>query len=68
MRINFEIDGKLLRNIQRLTGISKKSTAVRQTLSVYEREMKKKKIIQRVMEGKTDYSTSNEELEANLYN
>jgi Arc/MetJ family transcription regulator len=59
-----DIDDKLLSEIQHETGMKGKSPAVRKALETYLREVRKRSLIQRVMEGRTNYGRSNEELEA----
>jgi len=67
MRITVEIDASDLRAIQRITGEKKKSPALSFALREYIRENKKQKIIEKVLSGNSDYSQSNEELEAASY-
>ncbi len=64
MRITVDIDEKDLAFIQRTTGIRKHSPAVRQAIADYVKAFEKKRFLQHVMEGKSDYGLSNEELEA----
>lgn len=64
MRITLDIDADRLAQIQRLTGIRKQSPAVREALEQYIREVERKKFLRKVLDGKTDYSLSNDELEA----
>jgi len=64
MRITIDIDEKQLAAIQRETGIHKKSPAVRCALESFTREREKKRFLQKVMEGKCDYSLTNEQVEA----
>ena len=64
MRMTVDIDADMLDEIQHATGISAKSPAVRKALEAYLREVRKRKLIQRVMDGHTDYGRTNEELEA----
>lgn len=64
MRITVELDEKDLASVQRATGIRKHSPAVRRAISEYVKALEKKRFLQRVMEGKSDYALSNEELEA----
>jgi Arc/MetJ family transcription regulator len=64
MRITIDIDAKSLQRIQKLTGQRKKSPAVSEALSTYLREQDRRALIKRALSGKTDYLTSNEELEA----
>jgi Arc/MetJ family transcription regulator len=63
MRMTVDIDEKLLSEIQHETGMKRKSPAVRKALETYLREAHKRSLIQRVMEGRTDYGRTNEELE-----
>ena len=64
MRITVEIDESVLAEIQKLTGLAKKSPAVSQALQDYLHQERKRRFIARVMEGETDYSATNEELES----
>lgn len=64
MRITVELDEKTMQSIQHLTGLNKKSPAISKALNDYLRAAKKRRLIQCVMDGKSDYSTTNEELEA----
>jgi Arc/MetJ family transcription regulator len=64
MRITVEIDESTIQSIQHLTGLKKKSPAISKALHDYLRDARKRRLIQGVMEGKSDYSTTNEELEA----
>ena len=66
MRINIEIDEKKLRSVLRLTKQKKKSPAVAQALDEYVEMKKKQEFVNRVMEGKTDYTATNEEIETQL--
>jgi len=64
MRITVDIDDETMRSIQHVTGVAKKSPAVSQALHDYLREIRKRRLLRQVMEGKTDYSATNETLEA----
>jgi metal-responsive CopG/Arc/MetJ family transcriptional regulator len=64
MRITVDIAEKDLASVQKSTGIRKRSPAVRQAIADYVREMERKQFLRRVMDGQSDYRTSNEELEA----
>ena len=64
MRITLDIDANKLAKIQRLTGIRKQSPAVREALDRYILEVERKKFLRMVLEGKTDYTRSNDEVEA----
>ncbi len=64
MRITIDIDEITLHEIQNLTGITKKSPAINKALDDYLRRVRKIKLIEKVMNGQTDYSATNEELEA----
>jgi len=63
MRITIEIDEKVLALVQRETGIRKRSPAIRRAVADYVDEMERKRFLRRVMEGKSDYSLTNEQLE-----
>lgn len=63
MRMTVDIDADTIKELQQETGLSGKSPAVRKALESYLREVRKRKLIQRVMEGQTDYGRTNEELE-----
>jgi Arc/MetJ family transcription regulator len=63
MRITVDIDDKKLSEIQRITGLRMKSPAVNRALDLFLRESKKRTLLDRVREGKTDYPLSNDELE-----
>lgn len=64
MRITVELDEKDLASVQRATGIRKHLPAVRRAITEYVKALEKKRFLQRVMDGKSDYALSNEELEA----
>ena len=64
MRITVDLDAKDLASVQRATGIRKRSPAVRQAIAEYVKDLERKRFLQRVMEGKSDYALSNAELEA----
>jgi len=50
--------------IQRITGQKKKSPAVSEALAAFLEMRKRRDFIGRVLAGKTDFSLSNEQLEA----
>jgi hypothetical protein len=64
MRITVDIDANTLKDIQQLTGERMKSPAIARALKQYVAQQRKTRIIQAAMSGKTDYSRTNEELEA----
>jgi metal-responsive CopG/Arc/MetJ family transcriptional regulator len=64
MRISVEINSADLKAIQRITGVKQKSPAIRQALSTFIREQRKQRLIKRALSGETDYTLSNEEIEA----
>jgi len=64
MRITIEIDASELKKIQQLTGQKKKSPAVSRALADYLRIQQKQRLIERALTGGTDFSLTNEELEA----
>lgn len=63
MRITVDIDADKLEEIRRITGLRKKSPAVNRALDMFLREMRKRGLLDRVREGKTDYPLTNEALE-----
>lgn len=64
MRITVEIDASELKQIQKATGQTKKSPAVSQALSEFLKLQERQKFIEHVLSGKTDFTLTNEELEA----
>ena len=64
MRLTIDIDAKELKRIQTLTGQRKKSPAISQALADYLREHEKQRFIERALTGQTDYSATNDEMEA----
>jgi len=64
MRVTVDIDEQSLREIQAATGERKKSAAVQKALHAYLRELRKRRLLARVLAGKTDYGMTNEELES----
>ena len=63
MRITIEIDEQQLAAIQQITGLTKKSPAVRRVIEDHLAGQARKRFLERVLEGKTDYSLTNDELE-----
>ena len=63
MRITVDIDDDTLSEVMKETGLKKKSTAISKAVSEYCQESRKKRFISRVMEGESDYSATNVELE-----
>ena len=64
MRITIDIDANNLSRIQQITGEKKKSPAVTRALTEYLDWRQRHQFVERARSGKTDYSLSNEELEA----
>jgi len=64
MRITVDIDEKQLIEIQEATGMTKKSPAIRQAIDSYVRGLERKRFLRRVLEGKSDYALTNEQVEA----
>ena len=64
MRITVDIDDNDLSKIHKITGIKKRSPAIRQALRDYLDGVRRKRFLQDVLSGKTDYSLTNEDLEA----
>lgn len=63
MRLTIDIDERSLLEIQRRTGLHKKSPAVRKALEAYLHDRARKEFLARVAAGKTDYAMSNDEVE-----
>lgn len=64
MRITVEIDAAELKQIQKVTGQTKKSPAVSRALSEFLKLQERQKFIERALAGRTDFTMTNEELEA----
>jgi len=64
MRFTIEMDADDMRRIQRITGKKKKSPAVRQAVTEFLKLRERQEFVRRVLAGQTDYSLSNEQLEA----
>ena len=64
MRITVEIDAKELKQIQQATGLKKKSPAVSRALSDFLKLQQRQQLVERALAGQTDFSLTNEELEA----
>jgi Arc/MetJ family transcription regulator len=67
MRTTLDIDEKTLEEVQRVTGIRKKSPALARAVGEYLKESKRKVFLKKVAEGRTDYSTANKDLESRDY-
>ena len=63
MRLTIEIDADDMTRIQRITGEKKKSPAVSRALTEFLKLRERRDFIKRVLAGKTDFSSSNEQLE-----
>ncbi|HJP31714.1 MAG TPA: type II toxin-antitoxin system VapB family antitoxin [Candidatus Latescibacteria bacterium] len=64
MRITVDIDANQLKEIQLATGQHKKSPAIRQALDEFVAERRRRQFLSKVMDGRTDYSLTNDQLEA----
>ena len=64
MRITVELDENEIDKIKKTTGIRKTSPAVRKALQNYLKHMERQRFLQSVLDGKSGYSMTNEELEA----
>ena len=63
MRITIDIDEDQLSAIQQATGLSKKSPAVCRALEDHLAGLARKRFLERVLRGETDYALSNDDLE-----
>lgn len=64
MRITIDVDASELKQIQKLTGQKKKSPAVSQALTEFLKLQQRQIFIERALAGGTDFSLTNDELEA----
>jgi len=64
MRMTVEIDDNELARVQEATGIKKKSPAVKKAVEEFLYAVERRRFLERVCEGRTDYSTTNDELES----
>ena len=64
MRITVDIEAGQLRQIQKITGQRKKSPAVTQALARFLHQEARRRFLDQVLSGKTDYALTNEQLEA----
>ncbi len=64
MRVTVEIDEKKMDSIRKLTRQEKKSPALAMALDRYLEQERCQAFLRKVMEGKTDYHASNDEVEA----
>ena len=64
MRITLEIDAAELKQIQKATGLKKKSPAVSRALADFLKMQQRQQLIERALAGQTDFALTNEELEA----
>jgi hypothetical protein len=67
MRITVDIDENDLGRLQKLTGKKKKATAIQAALEEYLRMQRVEDIVRAVREGRVDYGTTNEEIEASWH-
>ena len=63
MRITVDIDAEQLVQIRKATGLSKHSPAIRRVVEDYLHDVDRKHFLQKVMEGRSDYALTNDELE-----
>jgi len=66
MRITVDIDENTVAKVQAATGIRKKSPAIGKAVLSYVRDLERRQFLQRVREGKTDYRSTNDDLEAGV--
>jgi hypothetical protein len=64
MRVTIAIEADDLSEIQRVTRQKDGSSAIRQALAEFLHEAQKKQFLKRVLSGRTDYTLTNEEMEA----
>jgi hypothetical protein len=64
MRITIDVDATELKQIQKITGEKKKSPAIVQALNRFLRQEQRQKFLERALSGQTDFSLTNDQLEA----
>ena len=64
MKIIVEIDASTLKEIQHITGIRKRSPAVSRAAEEFVKAERRRKLVQRALDGEMDYSLTNDELES----
>jgi hypothetical protein len=64
MRITIYVHVTQLKQIQKITGEKKKSPAIVQALSQFLHQQQRQKFLERAMSGQTDFSLTNDQLEA----
>ena len=64
MRITVDIEESKMRSILRLTRQSKKSPALAMALDEFLEHRQRQAFLNKVLAGKTDYRTSNQEIES----
>jgi Arc/MetJ family transcription regulator len=64
MRITIDIDEEQLVRVQQATGIRKRSPAIRLAVDAFLQSLERQQFVRKVLEGRTDYTVSNDELEA----
>lgn len=64
MKITIEIDAGTLKDIQHLTGIRQRSPAVSRAAEEFVRAERRRRLVQRALDGEMDYSLSNDEVES----
>lgn len=67
MRITVEIDEATLKAIKKRTKIDKNSPAISFVVSDWVRQKDRRAFLDKVLNGETDYSMTNDELERRLY-
>ena len=63
MRVTIEIDEEMVREIIQKTRQKKMSPALVQALDEFLENRRRREFLAKVMEGKTDYAATNEEIE-----
>lgn len=58
-----DIDESELAEVQKATGIGKKSPAIKRAVEGFLYAVERRRFLKRVCEGKTDYSLTNDEME-----
>jgi hypothetical protein len=64
MKVTVEIEASVLKEIQEATGIRKRSPAITRAAEEFARSERRRKLVRRALDGKSDYSLTNDELES----
>ena len=64
MKVVVDINARTLKEIQDITGIRKRAPALNHIAEEFVKAERRRKLVQRALDGEMDYSLTNDELEA----